>query len=185
MARSNKQRDIIETAKKLFFRHGTRRVTIEEICRTAKVSKVTFYKYFSNKAGLVDTIGNELVDTSFSRFDEIGEMDIPYPEKIQRMTDWKMRFFSQIKDEFLSEMVSLDSVTQKAKERYLQNFARAQEHGEIRQDLSPELIWLVTEKLNELIEDGNWKTVFDDYQLFQEQMRTLFFFGLLTREVEV
>lgn len=161
-----------------------KRVTVEEICRTAGVSKVTFYKYFVNKEELKDLIGREIVDTGFRQFDEISSMDLPYQEKIRKMTRWKMEFFSKIKDEFISEMISLDSVTRMAKDRYLKNISRAQKEGDIRRDLSPDLIWLVTEKLNELIEDGSWKTVFSDYQDFQRQMRTLFFFGLLTREVK-
>lgn len=45
----SKQRELIETAAQLFFKHGFKRVTVEEICRTAKVSKVTFYRYFAAK----------------------------------------------------------------------------------------------------------------------------------------
>ncbi|NQV51449.1 MAG: helix-turn-helix transcriptional regulator, partial [Candidatus Marinimicrobia bacterium] len=46
--RPPKEGDILRTAEKLFMQFGYNRVTVEEICREAKVSKVTFYKYFSN-----------------------------------------------------------------------------------------------------------------------------------------
>ena len=77
-------------------------------------------------------------------------MDIPYPEKIDLMTRWRIEFFSQMKDEFIRELFNLDEVVEEAKRRYLKNIADAQEKGEIRSDLSPELIWLVTERLNGL-----------------------------------
>jgi len=184
MPGANKQNEILTTAKSLFFKYGVKRVTVEEICRTAGVSKVTYYKYFSNKAALVRIIGEYLVDTGFRQFDEINELDIPYLEKIQQMTEWKMKFFSQMKTEFIGEIISLNEISEKVKKLFLRNITRAQENGEIRGDISPALIWLVTEKMNELIQDGSWSTVFEDYKTFQKQMRTLFFFGMLTRPEE-
>ena len=53
---SKKKLQIVETAKDLFMRYGIRRVTIDEICRTAGASKMTFYKYFSNKIALLKEI---------------------------------------------------------------------------------------------------------------------------------
>ena len=53
---SKKQQQIIETAEELFFRHGIKRVTVEEICQKASVSKMTFYKYFANKNDLAEHI---------------------------------------------------------------------------------------------------------------------------------
>jgi len=47
MNRSENQKynQIIDTSKKLFWKYGIKRVTIEEICREAGVSKMTFYKH--------------------------------------------------------------------------------------------------------------------------------------------
>ena len=44
--KSAKSKLIVETATDLFMRYGVKRVTVEEICQTAKISKMTFYKYF-------------------------------------------------------------------------------------------------------------------------------------------
>ncbi|HPQ43823.1 MAG TPA: TetR/AcrR family transcriptional regulator [Syntrophales bacterium] len=181
MKESGKRTQIIRTATDLFSRFGTKRVTVEEICRTAWVSKVTFYKYFTNKTDLIRNIRDELIETGFARFDEISAMDIPFPEKIALMTRWRIEFFARMKDEFIHELYTLDDVVEEAKRRYMKNIADAQEKGEIRSDLSPELIWLVTERLNGIVRDESWKTIFSDYGEFQEQMRTFFFFGLLAR----
>jgi AcrR family transcriptional regulator len=179
--KSEKPDQIIKTASDLFSRFGAKRVTVEEICKTAGVSKVTFYKYFKNKLDLIRHIRDELIEIGFNKFDEISAMDISYPEKIELMTRWRIEFFSQMKNEFIHELFSLDEVVEEAKQRYLRNISMAQEKGEIQPDLSPELIWLVSEKLNEIIRDKSWQTVFTDYSEFQEQMRRLFFFGLLVR----
>lgn len=181
MKTSRKQTQIIETARELFFRYGAKRVTIEEICETAAVSKVTFYRYFKNKAALIRHIRDEIIAAGFAKFDQISALEIPYPEKIDLMTRWRVEFFSQMKNEFLREMLALDEVVEAARQRYLTNISSAQAKGEIRADLSPEFIWLVTEKLNAIARDGSWQEVFADYSSFQTQMRTLFFYGLLIR----
>jgi AcrR family transcriptional regulator len=179
-----KQTEIVETARDLFYRHGAKRVTVEEICRTASVSKVTFYKYFKNKAALIRHIRDDIIAQAFVQFDSISALDIPYPEKIDRMTRWKVEYFSQMRNEFLREMMALDVVVEEARQRYMKNITGAQAQGEIRSDLSPAFIWFISEKLNAIARDGSWQEVFSDYSEFQTQMRTLIFYGLLARPAD-
>lgn len=159
-------------------------MTVEEICRTAGIAKMTFYKYFNNKIDLIRTIKADLMEEGFSKFDEISALKIPYPEKIQRMTTWKVEFFARIGVEFIQELGSIDDFLDEVKRRFLKNVAAAQDEGEIRKDIDPALLWLVVDKLNELTRDGSWRKVCDDYGRYQEQMRNLLFFGLLTRKGE-
>lgn len=184
MKPSKKQRQIIQTATELFSHYGTKRVTIREICETAGVSKATFYKYFDDKVALVRHIRDELIEIGFAKFDEISAMDLPFPEKLGHMTRWRTEFFSKMNASFIQELFSLDEVVAQAKRRYLENIVAGQQKGEIRADLSPEFIWLVTERLNGIVRDESWRAIFTDYGEFQEQMRTLFFFGLLVRSNE-
>ena len=181
---SKKRKQIIRTAESLFSRFGAKRVTVEEICREAGVSKMTFYKYFPNKVELVRRIRDNWIEEGFEKFDEIDAMDLPFPEKISLMTRWKAEFFSRINAEFIRELIAMDEVVEHAKNRYLNNITRAQKKGEIRSDIKPELLWMVTEKLFELTKEGKWKSAFSDYTQYQEQLRSLIFFGLLTRSGE-
>ena len=48
--------------------------------------------------------------------------------------------------------------------------------------IDPEFLWLVTDKLSELVKEGTWKAVFTDFSQYQYQARTLIFYGLLSRE---
>jgi hypothetical protein len=68
------------------------------------------------------------------------------------------------------------------KRRFLNNLKDARDNGEIRDDIDPEFLWLVTEKLSELVKEGTWKSVFTDFSQYQYQARTLIFYGLLSRE---
>lgn len=172
---------LVETAKTLFFKHGVKRVTVEEICEKAHVSKVTFYKFFSNKDAIVRQIRDDLMNTGFSKFDEIGEMDIPYTEKIDLMTRWRVEYFSQMKSEFIEDIISFEETMEEMKKRFIKNILIAQEKGEIRRDLSPGLIWLTAEKLNEIALNGNWKDAVSDFNELHRQLRTLYFHGLLSK----
>lgn len=181
-SRSKKQEELIRKAENLFSRFGAKRVSVEEICRETGVSKMTFYKYFANKVALVRHIRDQWVEEGFKKFDEINAMQIPYPEKINLMTRWKVDFTARVNAEFIRELVSLDDVMERAKRRFIKNITEAQKLGEIRSDINPEFLLLAIEKLYELVKDESWKNVFSEYGPFQEQVRTLIFYGLLTRK---
>lgn len=178
---SAKFNKLVETAKTLFYRHGVKRVTVEEICEKANVSKVTFYKYFSNKDAIVRHIRDELMEAGFSKYDEIVAMDISFPEKIDLVTQWRIEFFSQMKSEFIEDIVSFEETIAEMKKRFMANISIAQAKGEVRTDLSPGLIWLAAEKLNEIAVDGSWQGVVSDYNELHRQLRTLYFHGLLAK----
>ena len=183
--RINKKEQIVHTAETLFTRYGSKRVTVEEICRQARVSKMTFYKHFSNKVELVRHIRDVYVEEGFRKFDEIKALDISFARKIDHMTRWKVEFGTRINAEFIREMVSIDHVVADVKRRFLNNLKDARNNGDIRDDIDPEFLWLVTEKLSELVKEGTWKKVFTDFSQYQYQARTLIFYGLLSRtEVE-
>ncbi len=179
---SKKRAQILQTAERLFFRFGARRVSVEEICREADVSRMTFYKYFSNKVELVKTIRDLWMEEGFKKFDEINALELPFPEKINLMTKWKVELFSRINAEFIREIISNDDAVELFKHRYLGNIKKAQNSGEIRSDIDPEFLWMVLEKLGDLVRDGSWKRVFSEFSLYQEQLRTLLFYGLLIRK---
>jgi AcrR family transcriptional regulator len=180
--RSKKREQIVRTAESLFSRFGAKRVTVEEICREAGVSKMTFYKYFPNKVELVLSIRDEWVGEGFRKFDEINAKDIPFPEKINLMTRWKVEFTSRVNAEFIRELASTDDIIEQVKRRYLGNIKKAQEQGEVRSDIDPEFLWLVVEKLGELVKEERWKSVFSELSQYQQQLRTLLWYGLLTRK---
>ena len=90
LKKSKKLSQIVETSEILFKRFGIKRVTVEEICKKAGVSKMTFYKFFPNKIELVKYIWNNWYDEGYSKLDEINEMNIPITKKLPLMIEWKM-----------------------------------------------------------------------------------------------
>lgn len=54
--KANKRQHIIETAKVCLQNHSVDEVKVETIADLSDVSKTTFYKHFSNKYDLIETI---------------------------------------------------------------------------------------------------------------------------------
>ena len=177
---SQKKQQLVETGKKLFLKHGVKRIPIEEICRESEVSKVTFYKYFKNKQALISTIGDGLIEEAFSKFDEINKKKISYVEKINLMSTWRVEFFSSLQGEFLDQIIEMKDFKKEYMNRFIANIMIAQKTGELRKELSPELIALVTEKMREITLTEQWRDIFSDYATYQDQLRTIMFFGMLT-----
>ena len=76
---NSKKKQIVNTARELFWKHGFRRVSVEELCREANVSKMTFYKHFRNKDELVKFIIDTLTGTAMKKYREIMQMDLQMP----------------------------------------------------------------------------------------------------------
>lgn len=83
---TTKYTQLVEASRGLFFKYGVKRVTVEEICEKANVSKMTFYKYFSDKMQLAELIRDELLNQGFAKYAEINARDISFPEKIDQLT---------------------------------------------------------------------------------------------------
>jgi AcrR family transcriptional regulator len=182
MPKDDKRSAILATAEELFTRFGARRVTVEEICREAGASKMTFYKHFRNKVDLVRQIHDELVARGFAVYDEINARDIPFPEKIELMGRWKQEYMSRLNLSFFKELIDIEHSVEEYKRRYLANIKEAQQSGHVRADIDPEFLWLVVEKVGELFKDGSWQTVCSDPGDAQRQLRTLLWQGLLERK---
>ena len=71
MEKHPKYQNVIETGKKLFWKYGIKRVSIEEICKEANVSKMTYYKFFQNKNELVKTIYKNVMEDGMNQLETI------------------------------------------------------------------------------------------------------------------
>ncbi len=177
----DKRRAILVCAEELLTRHGAKKVTVEEICRAAGVSKMTFYKHFSDKTDLVRVLHATLMERSFEVFDELDARPIPFLEKIELMGRWKQEFMSRLDAGFFRELLDLGPSLEEHRRRYLRNIVRAQEAGEVRPDVSPEFLWLVLENLANLFRSDAWRAVCPDLGEAQRQLRVLVWQGLLVR----
>ncbi|MFC1537799.1 TetR/AcrR family transcriptional regulator [Candidatus Latescibacterota bacterium] len=187
-SKSKKLHQIVQTSERLFRRHGIKRITVEEICREAHVSKMTFYKYFKNKIELVKYIIKSWFDNGITRTDAINAMDIPVTEKLRLMIEWKMGFISDMSPEFINEYVQFDSDqkefmnmnVQKSFKRFLEYIYGWQKNGEVRPEIRPELILAFLDKVLELFKDDRLRNLYSDHIEFTHELHSFFFYGIVS-----
>ncbi len=157
-----KKAAILESGRELFWKYGFKRVSVEEICRRASVSKMTFYRYFTDKAELARAVYDAEVEAGMSRFREILESDLPVPEKIRNVLLIKSGSVSNISREFLNDFYSdnetgLKSYIQEkiaySMEEILNDFRKAQERGVFRKDFKPEMLFYISQKIADSFND--------------------------------
>lgn len=153
---------LLSTGKELFWKHGFRRVSIEEICRKSGVSKMTCYKYFPNKFELAKTVFTNVVDEGMTQFNDLMEADIPVDQKMRKLILFKMENTKSISQEFLQDFYLgaepglrrfVEETTAGAWQKLLGKYRAAQERGIFRNDFRPEFMLKVAYKLVELLED--------------------------------
>jgi AcrR family transcriptional regulator len=181
--RSKKFQQLVDTAEELFFRHGIRRVTVEEICRKANVSKMTFYHHFTNKIDLVKHISYAGLERGEKKLDEVTAMYLPFPEKLRIMLGYRLQMMATMSTEFIEEYMQLDfaaSIQQAWLQRVVQFLDEAQKEGYIRAGVKPEFILIVVKKLNELSEDEHLKALYPNYVELSREVFNFLYYGILT-----
>ena len=191
MSKPNKKYvQIVNTAKELFWKYGIKRVTIEEICATAGVSKMTFYKFFTNKYTLVRHILDRIFDESLSKYNSIMASDQNYKDKVSDLVVLKMESTKEISHEFLSDFYNLEDTELKAymqqkKEENLtlmmNDIILAQKSGDIRAGIKPEFIMYFLNHLSAMGEDPSIKALYPNAQDMILELMNFYFYGILPR----
>ncbi len=190
--RSHKKRQIVEAGIELFSRFGVRRVTVEEICRTAGASKMTFYKHFDNKIALLKHIWKSWIEEGFRRLDQIDATDIPFPEKLQRIIDFKIELASKMSPEFIEEILApgsemadfLEEMMANALRPFIDFIGRAQRRGDMR-PMRPEFFLAVVDKIYEIAQDENLRRAYPSHADFVREVNHFLFFGVLPMEKKI
>ena len=191
---SNPKRDqILKTGKELFWKHGFRRVSIEEICREAGVSKMTFYKYFPNKIELVKTLMDGIMQNAVDKYIRIRESSLSYPEKVIQMIELKREQTHAMSTEFFKdylqsgdpELISyLEKLSGETLQMFTDDFHRAQENGDIRKDLKVEFIMAILNHLVDIVQhDEALLGMYEEPQDLAVEMTTFLFYGILNRDL--
>ncbi|HDJ32491.1 MAG TPA: TetR/AcrR family transcriptional regulator [Bacteroidetes bacterium] len=187
---SPKNERIRKTAVNLFWKHGFTRVTVEEICREAGVSKMTFYKYYRNKNDLVKSIMEEKINESIVTYREIMASGLPYTSKVEKIILLKMEQTREMSSEFFRDyfnsgdeelMAFMNKKTRMTVEMVTEDFRRAQEQGLIREDIRIEFIMYFMNKMLHLAQDKELKKHYPSMNDLIMEMTRFFFYGVMKR----
>jgi AcrR family transcriptional regulator len=181
----------MQTGKDLFWKYGIKRVTVEEICREAGVSKMTFYKYFRNKNELVRAIIDQITGDALDQYKALMQQDIPFEEKVRETIRLKYEGTDQMSQEFLNDYLPeaepeiLEFVRQRTREVFgliLEDYRMAQQRGDIRKDIKIEFILYFLNKMVELMGDKELERLYGSPRELIMELVNFFFYGIMPRQ---
>ncbi len=187
VASNPKRIQILATGKELFWKFGFKRVTIEEICREASVSKMTFYKFFPNKLELATAILDIIFDENLVKIKKLSD-DHESPEKtFKKILQLKSEGTRGISEEFVKDLYnsSEEGLKKYMEERTNLMFAeiinvyeKGKEDGWIRKDLNIPFFFSYIRKSMESITSDELLTYFDTPQDLIMELTKLFIYGI-------
>lgn len=188
--KSEKFQLIVKTATDLFMRHGVKRVTVEEICRNANISKMTFYKYFKNKIGLAEYIIFSILDSAQIEFDSIWQQLSTFEHKINQFIKLKMVYAKKFSKEFLIDFMRLSpsirdkilDYSQKNQITFIKMVEQAQKGGSIRKDVSINLMTYMLNQFMELRDNEDFIALYDNTEDLTMDMINFYFYGIMGKK---
>ncbi len=186
-----KYHDLLQTARELFWKHGFRRVSVEEICRKSGVSKMTFYRFFPNKLELAKTVFDDVVDEGVKQFRSIMADDSAAADKIKKLIQMKIDGTHDISREFLSDFYSnpglglnsyIEEKTGKMWAILMDDFRQAQQKGYFRSDMKPEFYFYMAQKLGEIYNDKQLSALYPSPKEIMLEIVNFFMYGISPHE---
>ncbi len=189
--KESRRETLINTGKDLFLKHGFRRVSIEELCTKAGISKMTFYRYFPNKTELAKTVFLSITENGYRKFQSVMNNDSSPEEKIHKILLYKLEGTDQISQEFLVDFYTsreaglkdfVMSTTRDAWQEVIRDFRAAQQRGIFREDFNPEFFFLVSQKISGSLDDPEMTRLFESPQAMIMELAKLFMYGISPRK---
>ncbi|MBI5210659.1 MAG: TetR/AcrR family transcriptional regulator [Elusimicrobia bacterium] len=181
---------LVEGAGQLFFKHGIRRVTVDEICRGSGVSKMTFYRHFPDKTAVALKVLEGIVARMRRQLREVEMLDLPFEAKLQRILELKMDHARQYSKDFFRELLAgsdpaLERYVSEEDHRSLQEvrniFVIAQRMGDIRRDIKVDLLIHALDRMREALADEQLHGLYPDLPSLMQEVLDLFCYGALRR----
>lgn len=179
---------IKEAALLLFSAHGVENVSMDEIAKQAKVSKVTIYNHFHSKDELLQEVLVLYSDFVLSRVEETLNGNLDFLEKLRLTLLAQVNRPSVASSDYLFELIERDAqaggkLTARLKQILFRFFEQGKKEGYIDEEIPFELLYLHSE-----IYRAGYKAKLPEVEALaeskeaREKMNQLFFWGILKRK---
>jgi AcrR family transcriptional regulator len=182
---------LLATGKELFMKHGFRRVSVEDVCAKAGISKMTFYRFFPNKTELAKAVYIKIAEDGYDRFKEILNSNATPEEMIHQMVMMKMEGTNEVSQEFIvdfytSKETGLKEFVTTTMEDYwrgvISDFRKAQAKGIFRDDFNPEFFFLLSQKITTSLDDPAITKLFPNPQAMVMELINIMMYGIVPRK---
>jgi AcrR family transcriptional regulator len=185
---NSKQSAILAKSKELFWKHGFRRISIEEICREAGTSKMTFYKFYPNKLELAKAVLDMVYNENLSNFRIIIRENTSASVKMQKLMQLKLEGAADISAEFFKDFYSnsnpeltafIEERTRFLWKESIKDFENGKKEGWLRDDLNVEFLFFLSQKLTGLIGDKELLKFFNSPREMVVEISNLMVYGIV------
>lgn len=183
-----KKEQIEQKAMELFWKHGFKKVTIDEICKKANVSRKTFYTFFENKNALIIYLYNKLIDEAYVIYEEIIRSDLTFSNKLEKFLNQKIESTKNISMEFIadiynsedSELLDFFNKVIEQSIQFMRNFlSDSQKNGDIDSQLNLDYIMFMLQKAIDLCGTKELMAMFPDANTLTRQVTQSFIYGIM------
>lgn len=185
-----KQQQLEHTAQKLFFKHGFKRVSIEELCKKATVSRKTFYTFYDNKNALVLELMQRMMEESLQQYQDVIDEDLLFSEKMAKALQMKYSMSKQFTIEFVEDIYNsevpelveyIKNASAKSMELTRQLFIQAKSKGELNPDLNIDYVMWLLGKYQDIINSHELMAMFPNAETLTRQISETFVYGVMKR----
>jgi len=182
---------IMAAARDLFWKHGFRRVSIDEICRNAGISRMTYYRYFPNKTELAKLVLKKVVDEGYNKFLSILAGEDSPEEKIGKILSLKFDGTHEISQEFLNDFYFdqdselhdyIQKISKDAWEKIISAIEDSKNKGIFRKDLNPAFFYFISQRMAEMLNNPEVLKLFDSPQKMIMESARLLLYGISPRK---
>lgn len=187
MKKSKTHIKVVESAKNLFWKFGIKKVTVEDICEEAGISKMTFYRNFSNKQELAKIVIQNLTEEGLANYNAIMHQEISFAEKMGKLVLLKHEQSQNVSMEFIKDLYKandpeLRNFLEKHKEnsykRFFDDLLGAQKTGQIRKDIKISFIMQMLDYFSQKMVDDAFLSQYENVHDAAMEITNFFLYGL-------
>ena len=188
-----KYNQILTKGKELFWKYGIKRVAIEEICKQAHVSKMTFYKYFKNKKELVLVILDNTVGKALKDYKELIGKECSFTEKIKQMLKMKLEGSQDVSKEFIKDIYQnptlnlipyMEELGKKSLDLTIEFLLDSQKKGFIRKEIKIDFILYYFNQMLAMTTDTALLSKYEKPQDLIMEATEFFFYGIGAKHLD-
>jgi len=180
---------ILDKSYELIQRYGLRGFTMDDVASELGISKKTIYKIFDSKNQLISELVDRIVEVEKASFLEEMSKHKDWFDKFETMLtmytpeDIPMRLVEELYRYYPEEKEKIEKLFEFRQEILYPLIEEGQRLGKIRRDLNPVIIVMLIHDLFMTPADSK-RLKGQDITIKQllEQMKKLFFYGILKRE---
>ena len=178
----------LEAGKLLFFSLGNKKVTVEDICLDAGLSKMTFYRLFGNKEAFVLRFFEFIYEDGMAKFKKILNGADDFNEKIVQLMlleiesakRYSNRFFEEMSDWFDRE--DLQKYVVESSDMMRNFFMQGQLNGDVNPTLNIDLMLYLIKDWQLKAFDPEISGMYQDHELMIRDLTQLFYFGIIGKK---